>query len=230
MKHSRLILIATLAVALSFVAAFTNASAAPAAKAEQAAPAAPPVEDLSGIQADGSSNVSGNLAELQDMIQAGRVNELRATRNASYGAKLYFLPQEMLYYVALQQETRLWRVVKTQDETRAESVYSQFARKTFELADGEIRRTRLQAQTALLERVIAVSSNRASRLSADLALAQQQDSQVSERQQKLQAESASLQGDKLEAERKLHALQQQVDQLQRATEAGITPVTVTPAR
>ncbi|MDR5737758.1 MULTISPECIES: DUF2968 domain-containing protein [unclassified Caballeronia] len=230
MKHSRLFRIATLAVALSFVTAFTHVLAAPAAKTEQAAPVAPSPEDLSNLQADGAGNVSGNLAELQDMIQGGRVTELRATRNASYGAKLYFLPQEMLYYVALQQETRLWRVVKTQDEARAESVYSQFARKTFELADGEIRRTRLQAQTALLERVIAVLSNRASRLSADLALAQQQDSQVSERQQKLQAESASLQGDKLEAERKLRALQQQVDQLQRATEAGLTSVTVVPSR
>ena len=75
-----------------------------------------------------------------------------------------------------------------------------------------------------------MSSNRASRLSADLALAQQQDSQVSERQQKLQAESAALQTDKLEAERKLHALQQQVEQLQRATEAGLTSAPPTPLR
>ncbi|WP_250452061.1 DUF2968 domain-containing protein [Caballeronia sp. ATUFL_M2_KS44] len=228
MKHSRLIRFATFAVALSLLAGFANAFAAPAAKGAQAASQAPSPDDLSN--ADAASSVAGNLAELQDMIQAGSVTELRSTRNASYGAKLYFLPQEMLYYVALQQETRLWRVVKTQDQGRAESVYSQFARKTYELADGEIRRTQLQAQTALLERVIAVSSNRASRLSADLALAQQQDSQVSERQQKLQAESVALQGDKLEAERKLRALQMQVDQLQRATEAGLTPVMATPSR
>lgn len=230
MKHSRLIRFATFAVALSLLAGFANAFAAPAAKGAQAASQAPSPDDLSNVQADAASSVAGNLAELQDMIQAGSVTELRSTRNASYGAKLYFLPQEMLYYVALQQETRLWRVVKTQDQGRAESVYSQFARKTYELADGEIRRTQLQAQTALLERVIAVSSNRASRLSADLALAQQQDSQVSERQQKLQAESVALQGDKLEAERKLRALQMQVDQLQRATEAGLTPVMTTPSR
>ncbi|WP_244815463.1 DUF2968 domain-containing protein [Caballeronia sp. Lep1P3] len=230
MKHSRLIRFATLAVAMSLCGALTNAitsaCAAPAAKDAQAASAV----DVSSVQPDGSASGAGNLAELQDLVQAGRVTELRATRNASYGAKLYFLPQDMLYYVALQQDTRLWRVVKTQDEARAESVYAQFARKSYELADGEIRRTQLQAQTALLERVIAVSSDRASRLTADLALAQQQDSQVSERQQKLQVESAALQGDKLEAERKLRALQQQVDQLQRATEAGLAPATATPSR
>ncbi|MDR5855120.1 DUF2968 domain-containing protein [Caballeronia sp. LZ062] len=226
MKHSRLISIATLAVVLSAIGGFGNTIAAPVAQSAQALPA----EDLSNVKADGSAPTAGNLAELQDLVQAGSVTELRSTRNASYGAKLYFLPKDMVYYVALQQETQLWRVVKTQDENRAEALYAQFARKSFELADGEIRRTRLQAQTALLDRVIAVSSNRASRLSADLALAQQQDSQVSERQQKLQAESAALQGDKLEAERKLRALQQQVDQLQRATEAGLTPATATPAR
>ncbi|WP_440588096.1 DUF2968 domain-containing protein [Candidatus Burkholderia verschuerenii] len=68
---------------------------------------------------------------------------------------------------------------------------------------------------------VAVSANR---LSADLALAQQQDAQVSERQQKLQAESMALASDKAEAERKLRVLQQQVDQLQRQSEAGLTPV------
>jgi len=229
-KHSRLIRFAALAVALSLFGAFANAFAAPVPKSAQVASAPQSAEDLSNINADGSAPTAGNLAELQDPVQAGGITELRSTRNASYGAKLYFLPQEMVYYIALQQETRLWRVVKTQEEGRAESLYALFARKSYELADGEIRRTRLQAQTALLERVIAVSSNRASRLSADLALAQQQDSQVSERQQKLQMESSALQSDKLEAERKLRALQEQVDQLQRATEAGLTPVSLPPSR
>ncbi|WP_250534466.1 DUF2968 domain-containing protein [Caballeronia sp. AZ10_KS36] len=230
MKHSRFIRTATLAVALSVLGAFASAFAAPVANAPQASPAQLPAEDLSNVKADGSAPTAGNLAELQELVQAGSVTELRATRNASYGAKLYFLPKDMVYYVALQQETQLWRVVKTQDASRAEALYAQFARKSYELADGEIRRAQLQAQTALLERVIAVSSNRASRLSADLALAQQQDSQVSERQQKLQAESAALQTDKLEAERKLRALQQQVEQLQRATEAGLTSAPPTPLR
>jgi hypothetical protein len=196
--------------------------------AAQAAPSF--AEDLSDLKPDGSAPVVGNIDEMQKLLQAGNLSEMRATHNASYGAQLYFLPREMVYYVALSQEAHLWRVVKTQDENRAESVYAQFARKSFELADGEIRRTRLQAQTALLDRVIAVSATRANRLSADLALAQQQDSQVSERQQKLQAESMALQSDKAEAERKLRALQQQVDQLQRQSEAGLTPVGASPTR
>ncbi|GAB5099322.1 DUF2968 domain-containing protein [Caballeronia sp. HLA56] len=232
MMHLRFIRHAVLVLALFFsglLAFFADASAAtspaPAPKADRtnSAPALSP-EDLSDLQSDGASPSASNLAELQDMVQAGRLTELRVTRNGSYGARLYFLPQEMLYYVALSQDSHSWRVVKTQEENRAESVYAQFARKTHDLADGEIRRLQLQAQKALLDRVIAVSANRANRLSADLALAQQQDTQVSERQQQLQAESAALQSDKLESERKLRALQMQVDQLQRASEAGLPPV------
>ncbi|WP_250513714.1 DUF2968 domain-containing protein [Caballeronia sp. INDeC2] len=235
---------ATLTLALSLcglLAPFTSAFAAPATKA--VAKTAQPVandpapatqaalEDLSDLNADSNApRVEGNIAELQSLTQAGSLTELRATHNGSYGAKLFFLGREMLYYVALSQDARWWRVVKTQDAARAESMYAQFSRKSFELADGEIRRTQLQAQKALLERVIAKSADRANRLTADLELAQQQDSQVSQRQQQLQAESAVLQTDKQEAERKLRALQLQVEQLQKQTEAGLAPVSVAPSR
>jgi hypothetical protein len=190
--------------------------------ADAASPRAP--EDSSAPQTDTPpSRAEGNIAELRNLVQAGNLTELRETRNGSYGAKLFFLAQEMLYYVALSQDERWWRVVKTQDAGRADSVYAEFSRKSFTLAEGEIRRVQLAAQKTLLDRVIAKSADRANRLSADLALAQQQDSQVSQRQQQLQAESAALQSDKQEAERKLRALQMQVDRLQRATEAGLGP-------
>ncbi|WP_321800207.1 DUF2968 domain-containing protein [Caballeronia sp. J97] len=244
MKQLRFLRYATLTLALSifgFFAPYTSTFAAPAtakagAKATQPASSATDsaqvaTVDLSDLNADSNApRVEGNIAELQNLVQAGTLTELRATRNGSYGARLFFLAQEMLYYVALSQDARWWRVVKTQDAARAESIYAQFSRKSFELADGEISRTQLQAQKALLERVIAKSADRANRLTADLELAQQQDSQVSQRQQQLQAESAVLQSDKLEAERKLRTLQLQVEQLQKQTEAGLAPVSVTPSR
>ncbi|SAK70967.1 signal peptide protein [Caballeronia hypogeia] len=243
MKQLRFIRYATLALALSLCGILApiastfagSLSAQPASNANQpirpAQPAQAAAEDLSDLNADSSApRVDGNIAELQALVQAGTVTEMRATRNGSYGAKLFFLAQDMVYYVALSQDASWWRVVKTQDVGRAESIYAQFARKSFDLADGEIRRTQLQAQKALIERVIAKSADRANRLSADLALAQQQDSQVSQRQQQLQAESAVLQTDKLEAERKLRTLQLQVEQLQKQTEAGLTPLSPTPSR
>ncbi|KXV05565.1 hypothetical protein CR51_12535 [Caballeronia megalochromosomata] len=234
MTQLRYLRYATLTLALSLcglLAPLTSTFAAPATTKPTATTAQAAPEDLSDLNVDSNApRVEGNIAELQNLVQAGSLTELRATRNGSYGARLFFLAQEMLYYVALSQDARWWRVVKTQDAARAETIYAQFSRKSFELADGEVRRTQLQAQKALLERVIAKSADRANRLTADLELAQQQDSQVSQRQQQLQAESAVLQTDKLEAERKLRTLQLQVEQLQKQTEAGLAPVSVAPSR
>jgi hypothetical protein len=163
----------------------------------------------------------GNVAELKQMVDAHKLTELRVTYNANYGASLFFYPKEVVYYVALFQDKQFWRVIKTQDESRADTLYAQFARKSYTLADGEIRRTQLQAQKALLERVIALSVDRASRLSADIAVAQAQDTQVTQQQQSLSVEAAALQSDKLVAEQKLRTLQQQIKQLQNQNEAGL---------
>jgi hypothetical protein len=175
------------------------------------------VDNLSGAA---PAEVRGNVAELKQMVQAGMLTELRVTYNGSYGAGLFFYPQDMVFYVALFQDRNYWRVVKTQDDAHAETIYAQFARKSYSLADGEIRRTQLVAQKALLERVIAVSNERALRLSTDLSIARAQESEVSQHQQQMQAESIALQNDKLAAERKLRALQNQVQQLQDQNESG----------
>jgi hypothetical protein len=221
---------ATLAVAFALCGALAPAAHALellAAPRPASAATAPKPAPLSSVDADdladalSPSQAQGNVAELRQMVQTGQLTELRTTYNGSYGATLFFYPQEMVYYVALFQDKRFWRVVKTQDDARADTVYAQFARKSYDLADNEIRRMQLQAQKALLERVIAVSDDRAKRLSADLSIARAQDNEVSQRQQQLQAESATLQGDKLTAERKLRALQLQVEQLQRQTESGL---------
>jgi hypothetical protein len=66
-----------------------------------------------------------------------------------------------------------------------------------------------------------VSNDRAQRLTADLSIARAQESEVSQRQQQMQVESTALQNDKAAAERKLRMLQQQVQQLQDQSDAGI---------
>ena len=236
---------ATLTLALSLCGLFvpfTSTLAAPAtaqavAKAVQPAattnePAQAAPEDLSDLNADSNApRVEGNIAELQNLVQAGRPHGIARDAQRQLRREALLPRDGDGCTTSRSRRTRAGGVSsKTQDTARAESIYAQFSRKSFELADGEIRRTQLQAQKALLDRVIAKSADRANRLTADLQLAQQQDSQVSQRQQQLQAESAVLQTDKLDAERKLRALQMQVEQLQKQTEAGLAPVSVTPSR
>jgi hypothetical protein len=94
------------------------------------------------------SEAQGNVAELMQMIHDSQLTGLRTTCNGSYGAGLFFYPQEMTYYVALFQDRHFWRVIKSQDDTRAEAVYAGFVQQTAQLADVEIRQAQLQVQKA----------------------------------------------------------------------------------
>jgi hypothetical protein len=97
---------------------------------------------------EAKQSAAGNVAELQQMIRGSDLSELRTTYNGSYGASLLFYGKEMTYYVALFQQKNFWRVIKTQDATRADMIYKDFVRQTLQLSDVEIRRTQLEAQSA----------------------------------------------------------------------------------
>ncbi|KVH67842.1 hypothetical protein WJ41_22895 [Burkholderia ubonensis] len=183
------------------------AHAVAAWSADDTAPVAgtrPAVTSLGGEAAPAADGAAqGNVAELTRMLRDGRVVEMRTTYNGSYGASLMFDPQEMTYYVALFQDKHLWRVIKSQDKSRAEMIYANFSQQTVQLSDIEIRRTELQAQKAFLERVIALSNSRA------------------QQQKSAQEQAHALQIEKRAAQAQLRELQQQVQQLERQTETGL---------
>ncbi|MET3550548.1 DUF2968 domain-containing protein [Burkholderia sp. 567] len=200
--------------------------------ADASAPAAgtrPAVTSLSGDGAPATASpasatdaaAQGNVAELTQMLQDGRIVEMRTTYNGSYGASLMFDQREMTYYVALFQDKHLWRVIKSQEKSRAERVYANFVQQTVQLADVEIRRTELQAQKTFLERVIALQANRAQQLQADLSVARSQQAEVAQRQQSARQQTQALQVEKRAAQAQLRDLQEQVRQLQRQADTGL---------
>ncbi|WP_080437988.1 DUF2968 domain-containing protein [Burkholderia ubonensis] len=207
------------------VAMAACAHAVAAWPADDTAPVAgtrPAVTSLSGEAAPAAEGAAqGNVAELTRMLRDGKVVEMRTTYNGSYGASLMFDPQEMTYYVALFQDKHLWRVIKSQDKSRAEMIYANFSQQTVQLSDIEIRRTELQAQKAFLERVIALSNSRAQQLQADLGIARSQQAEVAQRQKSAQEQAHALQIEKRAAQAQLRELQQQVQQLERQTETGL---------
>jgi hypothetical protein len=201
-----------------------------AASTASAAAAAPAGQGAVGVAAGVASGVAsspvdfgtqGDVAELTRLIQGASLNELRTTYNGGYGAALFFYPRELTYYVALFQDKHFWRVIKLQDEARAEEIYTSFARQTQQLADVDIRRTKLQAQKAYLERLIGLSEDRAKRLQADLSVARDQQAKVSEYQRQAHDDALALRGEKDKARSQLRQLQQQIQQLQQQTEAGL---------
>lgn len=170
---------------------------------------------------EAKQSAAGNVAELQQMIRGSDLSELRTTYNGSYGASLLFYGKEMTYYVALFQQKNFWRVIKTQDATRADMIYKDFVRQTVQLSDVEIRRTQLEAQKAFTERMIALSQDRANRLQADLDVAHQQQTIVTTQQQQTRAEATALAQQKAAAQDQLRAAQRQVRELQRQLESGL---------
>lgn len=170
---------------------------------------------------EAKQSAAGNVAELQQMIRGSDLSELRTTYNGSYGASLLFYGKEMTYYVALFQQKNFWRVIKTQDATRADMIYKDFVRQTLQLSDVEIRRTQLEAQKAFTERMIALSQDRANRLQADLDVAHQQQTIVANQQQQTRAEATALAQQKTAAQDQLRAAQRQVRELQRQLETGL---------
>jgi hypothetical protein len=180
--------------------------------------------DTSALTPDESKqSAAGNVAELQQMIRGSDLSELRTTYNGSYGASLLFYGKEMTYYVALFQQKNFWRVIKTDDATRADLIYKDFVRQTVQLSDVEIRRTQLEAQKAFTQRMIALSQDRANRLQADLDVARQQQSIVANQQQQTRAEATALAQQKTAAQDQLRAAQRQVRELQRELESGLPP-------
>jgi len=170
---------------------------------------------------DASGSVQGEVADLMQLIHDGGLTEMRTTYNGGYGASLFFHAQSMTYYVALFQDKHFWRVIRTSDQARAESIYTGFARQTAQLANVEIRRAQLQAQKASIERVIGESQARAQRLQADIEVARAQEAKVADYQRQTQDETLALRDEKDKAQAQLRQLQQQVLQLQRQAEAGL---------
>ncbi|WP_028215877.1 DUF2968 domain-containing protein [Paraburkholderia oxyphila] len=180
----------------------------------------PPPAGMVDDQATAGAS-QGDVATLMQLIHDAQLVELRTTYNASYGASLFFYPPEMTYYVVLFQDKHFWRVIRSQDDTRAEAIYANFVQQTQRLAEVEIRRTQIEAQKAFIDRVIAINEDRARRLQADLNVARTQQARVDDYQRQMQGNARALNAEKLQAQTQLRDLQNQVDQLQRETEVGL---------
>jgi uncharacterized phage infection (PIP) family protein YhgE len=185
------------------------------------APASSAAEVGAADEQASADSSQGDVAALMQLIHDSQLVELRTTYNGSFGASLFFYPPDMTWYVALFQDKHFWRVIRSQDEARAEAIYANFAKQTERLADVEIRRTQLDAQKAYIERVIAQSEDRARRLQADLNVARTQQAQVNDRQRQMLADATALRSEKARAQDQLRELQRQVKDLQRQTEAGL---------
>lgn len=172
-----------------------------------------------------AADAQGDVAKLTQLIlHDSRLFELRTTYNGSYGASLFFYEPEMAWYVALFQNQHFWRVVRSQYEDNAETIYTQFVHQTAELAKAEIRVSQLKAEQAAIQRRTQLADERARRLQADMAVAQAQQAEVNNRQRDLSSQTAALQTEKQRAEAQLRDSEARVRLLERSMDADLPVV------
>ena len=236
LRGGALLLACAMACATAYATAYAASPAASAIPGQDASGPGDALGDAStrrsvltnGAADEPQSQVNGSVAELQQMIHDGRVMEMRTTYNGSYGASMLFYPDEMTYYVALFQQKKFWRVIKTQTDIKAEAIYADFAKTTAQLADSEIRREKLQAEKAFADRLIALQQSRADRLQADVDVARAQQSQVADRQAQQQEAIRALRAQQDAAQNELRALQAKVQDLQRQADSDLTAMPALP--
>lgn len=205
--------VALLGTALSGLAACASA------QSEASRPMVKHVEDMHAAAAPAaplaaSARSSSTVSELQDLIQNRQVSELRTAYNGTYGASLLFKAEDLSYYVALFQQKDFWRVLKTSSDKQAETTFRAFAAQSAELAEVEIKRIKLQAESAHAERLLTSRSAELSTLQADRALRMQHDQQVAARQEQSRQEATALADQQKDLRQQLRDLQRQIDALQ----------------
>ena len=166
---------------------------------------------------------SSTVAELHRLIDAHQLTELRTTYNSNYGASLLFQSDKLSYYVALFHGKEFWRVIQTDSNDDAESLYRAFVEQTQKLAQVDIDAVRLQAGKAYAEHMVAVNQQHLQHLQQDVAYQQQQARQVASQQQQAQQQAVSLSAELRSASSQLETVKQQI----RALEQQQTDPTLT---
>ncbi|MDN0077104.1 DUF2968 domain-containing protein [Crenobacter sp. SG2303] len=171
-----------------------------------------------------SPTTGSTVQELQQLVKANALFELRTSYNGSFGASLLFYPREMSYYVAMFQQKNFWRVVKTQSEARAEAIFTSFSKETQSLAEVEIRRAKLEAQKEYTERMITSSEGRLNQLQTDLAIQRQSQQQAAAKQKVAREQAVVLDNERRSALTKLDSVRRQIRQLEVQNDQGLPSV------
>lgn len=156
----------------------------------------------------------GTVAYLHQLMDKHQLVQLRTTFNGHYGATLFFQPEKLSYYVAMFHGDIYWRVIQTDSETSAESIYSAFAQQSEKLAEVDIDAVRLKAGNTYAEQMVAMNEKRLQNLQQDANRQQQQAQQVAAQQQQAQQQAVALSNDLRNSSNQLDAVKQRIRALE----------------
>lgn len=158
--------------------------------------------------------IGNTVSELQRLMAANELTELRTTYNSDYGSSLLFHANSLNYYVALFHEKEFWRVIRTDSVEKAESLYKTFAEQTQQLAQVSIDTIRLQAGKQYSEKLVALNEKLLRGLQQEVDQQHQQSLQVSNAIEQSKQHAVVLSTDLRTTNSQLDALNQQIKALQ----------------
>ncbi|MHB1056944.1 MAG: DUF2968 domain-containing protein [Rhodanobacter sp.] len=180
-----------------------------------ASPAAQPPQTHTGDVVSAQDDASGSTVNyLRQLMDSHQLTELRTTYNATYGASLLFQADKLTYFVVLFHDKVFWRVIRTDSEKEADSVYRTFAAQTEQLAQVDIDALRLQAGKKYAEQMVAMNQQRLQSLQQDAARRQQQAQEVASLQQQARQQAVSLSSDLRTTSSQLDRVQQNIRKLE----------------
>ncbi|CAG2155241.1 hypothetical protein D3C87_1311840 [compost metagenome] len=176
----------------------------------------PMAAEVSAAEADRLSDASPArlVAELQQRIRDKSVRELRASANGEYATTLMLAEDEVVCYVGLLYQNKLWRVSRFSSLASAESAYRKATAQSAALADQAIRRQVLATEQRQVERAIQSAEAQADALATELRAEQTQREQFNEDQKMVRAENESREADNRSARSQLAKLRQEIRRLE----------------
>ena len=173
------------------------------------------VEAVAPTDTDASNSTVGNTAaELQRLMDAQQLTELRTTYNGTYGASLLFHAESLNYYVALFHDKEFWRVIRTESADKAEELYRTFVQQTDSLAQVYLDTVKLEAGKRYTERMVALNQRRLAGLQQEVDMQRQQAQQVSAALQANKQQAISLSSDLRASNSQLDSINQRIEALQ----------------
>ncbi|HDR9090150.1 DUF2968 domain-containing protein [Burkholderia vietnamiensis] len=177
-------------------------------------------------QAAPSDVARGEVGTLIGLIQDKKVDELRTVYNAEYGASEFFDRENLVYFVALFQFKRFWKVVRTDRAGLADQLFKQFVSQSAQLSEVERNRVLAQAWRDRYDKEVASAKRRVEAMQADLSIERAQSAQVDAHQAQMRQGVLSLESEQSQAREQLSKLRAQERRLQQELQGNLTGTSV----
>lgn len=178
---------------------------------------APAASPASAAQSQSQPAAGGTVHELQQLIQAQKLVEMRTAYNGNFGTSMLYHPEKMTFYVAMFQQKNFWRVRKATSQARADAIFREFNRETGSMAQAELKLIQLDAQKDRAEKSIAESEAKLRGLETDLAIQKQQQQQAQALELAAREQAKALDVEQRAMQMRLGELQRRINTLEAQT-------------